>query len=415
MTVTRSGKMIERCRQNFGSAPRDLESEEKRAFRLRPPFLMRFLFLARGDELRTVLRDQNTLRDHGRVVWGFLVRANQTLFRRKNRLVLPANVIYSPDSYFDDRAAVLQDAAGGIFPLKETSPGDDELGRFARAVTNELARNMRLPLPPTLCENREAYFTTCLIQPSHLPGGRLAKGVFPLVICPEKTDAVMILPSRYWPEELRAAWAPEGDGGGDAERGPPPVLEDGEVIGRSVFKSVLLIALMAIFLAVSVLILWGFATAPKAAPNAPQAKDGGAPCGFLVLAVAALFFCPILTYTSIADLLARKRLVLGRDRLQYVRRTGGEDVVITQIPYWNVDDIKYRHESGVQEVRIRLFDLDDPDTYTSGDGFEDMERTFDCHFAIGGGYTVGVPAIRDRLKSRVQKYRKRRDAGPARD
>ena len=81
--------------------------------------------------------------------------------------------------------------------------------RFARAITDELARTMRLPLPRSLCQGKESYLTTCLIQPSHLPRGYLATGFFPLVICPEKTEAVMILPARYWPQELRKSWAGE--------------------------------------------------------------------------------------------------------------------------------------------------------------------------------------------------------------
>jgi hypothetical protein len=42
-----------------------------------------------------------------------------------------------------------------------------------------------------------------------LSGGYLATEFFPLVICPEKTDAVMILPARSWPEELCEFWAGE--------------------------------------------------------------------------------------------------------------------------------------------------------------------------------------------------------------
>jgi hypothetical protein len=201
------GEMIQRCRDKFGSAPREMERQEQDEFRLRPSFLMRLIFLLSFDKLRRVVRDQNILRDHGQVVWGFLVQANQILFNPKNRQVLPANVIYSPDTYFDNRPEEMQDVAGGFFQLKGTAPGDKEMERFANAITDELARTMKLPLPRSLCQGKEAFFTTCLIQPSHLPQGYLASGFFPLVICPEKTEAVMILPARYWPKELRESWA----------------------------------------------------------------------------------------------------------------------------------------------------------------------------------------------------------------
>ncbi len=162
--------------------------------------------LLRRDKLCLVLRDQDVLRDSGRVVWGSLVQANNRLFNPANRLVLPANVIYSPDKHYDAHTSAMAGIAHELFQLKGTSPRENELRRFASAITDELLRTMRLPLPGSLCENREVYVTTCLIQPSHLPDGYLAAGFFPLVICPEQTEAVMILPSVYWPEDLRAAW-----------------------------------------------------------------------------------------------------------------------------------------------------------------------------------------------------------------
>ena len=204
-------QLIHQCRAKFGSPPRELRPEQQQAFRLKPSLLMRFVFLVSGDKLHTIMRYQHALRDRGRVVWGFLVQANQTLFDPTNRQTLPANVIYSPDPYFDTRVSFLQSLAQGLFELKGTSPGDQELERFAAAITDELARTMRLTLPGSLCEGREVCLTTCLIQPSHLPGGYLADGYFPLVICPEQTEAVMILPVDYWPQELRQTWGQEAD------------------------------------------------------------------------------------------------------------------------------------------------------------------------------------------------------------
>jgi hypothetical protein len=200
------GYLIQRCRENFGSPPRTLTREEEEQFLLRPSFLMRLAFWVAGDRLRIVVRDQHLLRECGQVVWGCLVQANQLLFDGTNRQALPANVIYSPDNYFDEKAALIRETAGGLFELKGTSPGDLELEEFAKAITDERARTMRLRLPQSLSQGKEIYFTTCIIQPSHLPESRLALGYFPLLICPEKTEAVMILPSRYWPEELCKLW-----------------------------------------------------------------------------------------------------------------------------------------------------------------------------------------------------------------
>ena len=58
-------------------------------------------------------------------------------------------------------------------------------------------------MPPFLCAGKQVFFTTCLVHPPHLPGHFITTSLFPLLICPEKTEAVMILPSSYWPEQLR--------------------------------------------------------------------------------------------------------------------------------------------------------------------------------------------------------------------
>src|SRR5437016_3531409 len=83
MMLDRLGEIMKCCRSNFGAAPRELSQVERKFFRLQPSPLMRFLFWASRDKLRTVLRDQDALRDHGRVVWGFLVQGNQLLFDPK--------------------------------------------------------------------------------------------------------------------------------------------------------------------------------------------------------------------------------------------------------------------------------------------------------------------------------------------
>jgi hypothetical protein len=199
-------ELIEGCRELFGDPPRDGSETDRRAFRFRPGWLLRTMLFLTRDKLRIVLRDQDILREQGRVVWGHLVQANTILFNPHNRQALPANVLYSPDRFFDDQVPLLGELAHGLFDLKGRSPVDKEMRQFAEAITNETARTMRLPLPSALTDGRTVYLTTCFINPPHLPGGCLKHGFFPLVICPEQTEAVMVLPCDYWPEELQAIW-----------------------------------------------------------------------------------------------------------------------------------------------------------------------------------------------------------------
>src|SRR5262249_19189053 len=109
------GELIQRCRKYLGAPPRELVGKEQNYFRLRPSLLMRAVFMLNGDKLGLILRDQHILRDYGRVVWGCLVQANQVLFNPSNRQMLPANVIYSPDTYFDDHLTFLRSVASELF------------------------------------------------------------------------------------------------------------------------------------------------------------------------------------------------------------------------------------------------------------------------------------------------------------
>jgi hypothetical protein len=153
-----------------------------------------------------ILADQPALLGRGEVVWGQLVQANQVLFDPGNNYTAPANVIYSVDPSFDGRANFLAGVAHGLFARKGTIPGERELREFVRVITDERERIMRRELPRSYCGGRSVYFTTCFIRPGHLPGNRIARPAFPLVVNFRETEAVMVLPSRFWPADLVAQW-----------------------------------------------------------------------------------------------------------------------------------------------------------------------------------------------------------------
>lgn len=163
-------------------------------------------FRQSNDPMLRILTDQQTLLDRGEVVWGRLVQANQILFDPSNHFTAPANVIYSLDPYFDGRGDILGGIAHGLFARKGSVPGDRELREFVRVITDERERIMRRELPRGYCGGRSVYFTTCFIQPSHLPGNRIARPEFPLLVNFQETEGVMVLPSRFWPPELVSRW-----------------------------------------------------------------------------------------------------------------------------------------------------------------------------------------------------------------
>jgi TPR repeat protein len=115
-------------------------------------------------------------------------------------------MIYSLDPYFDGRVGILGELARGLYAQKGTDPGDHELGQLVRAVTSEYQRIMRKELPRGYCGGRSVYFATCLIQPGHLPDNHIARSEFPLLVNFDETEAVMVLPARFWAPELVARW-----------------------------------------------------------------------------------------------------------------------------------------------------------------------------------------------------------------
>jgi hypothetical protein len=198
--------LLRSCRALFGTPPRSLSAADARACRLTLTPEVERLFVGSGDDLLRVLADQEALRDRGRVFWGHLVQANNLLFEPDNPHTLAANIVYATDPFFDGRAAVLARIAKGLFAQKGSSRADRELREFVRVVTDERERVLRRELPRGYCGGRCVYFATCLIQPGHLPGNHLARPAFPLVVNYQETEAVMVLPSRFWPPELAAQW-----------------------------------------------------------------------------------------------------------------------------------------------------------------------------------------------------------------
>ena len=198
--------LIRACRSLFGSTPRSLVAEDIQALRLNLAPELETAFRESNDPMLRILADQPALRDRGEIVWGRLVQANQILFDPSNGYTAPANVIYSPDHYFDGRADLLGRVAHGLFAQKGTVPKDRAVREFVRAITNERERIMRRELPRTYCGGRSIYFTTCFIQPGHLPGNCIARQKFSLLVNFRETEAVMILPSLFWPAGLVSQW-----------------------------------------------------------------------------------------------------------------------------------------------------------------------------------------------------------------
>ena len=86
---------------------------------------------------------------------------------------------------------------------------------------------------------------------------------------------------------------------------------------------------------------------------------------------------------------ARRRLIVGTDRIQLVELVGNDDTVVLQIPYSNLAEVKYEATRSHRRVGIDLLDLNDPETYAPRTNFETRRRAIGRHFCITVGYEGG--------------------------
>ncbi|NUK00947.1 hypothetical protein [Streptomyces lunaelactis] len=203
--MTRSAvECLNECRSNLGPAPRSFDFLDKRRYARIP----RPEWIAAAEPLQEILRQQNTLLREGRLVWASLVQANELLFRPGDH-DHPSTVIYSPDTAaFDDDPDRLRGIARALYALKGTGQEDAELAAFSRTLASEMEYEMRMRVPQSLAGDAEVYCTDIIVSRRHLPDGVLRSPLFPLIIHPEKTAMTMMLPSRYWPNELIEAERP---------------------------------------------------------------------------------------------------------------------------------------------------------------------------------------------------------------
>ncbi len=197
--MTRSAvESLNACRLNLGPGPRTFSFGDKRGY-LRIPLPE---WIADAEPLREILRQQNALLREGRLVWASLVQADERLFRPGDHDHV-SMVIYSPDAAaFDEHPDRLSALAHEVRTRNDTGHEDPELRTLATMLADDVEYAPRMRVPKSLAGDAEVYCTHIIIARRHLPDGTLRNGHFPLLIHPDVTPMTMMLPSRYWPQEL---------------------------------------------------------------------------------------------------------------------------------------------------------------------------------------------------------------------
>ncbi len=186
---------IQETRNKFGLPPRKISILERFYLEITPPSWMK---RARDVSLLKLYQDQDLLYKEGIVVWGQIIQANELLFKRGNN-DHPAAIVYSLDKTIDGKPEILGNIAQHLFSIKGEKT-DPDIQHFSDKLADEHVTDWKLPVPLRLTGGIECFYITTMVIRRHLPKWFLSNSLFPFLVCPDKTDAGMILPEKYWPK-----------------------------------------------------------------------------------------------------------------------------------------------------------------------------------------------------------------------
>lgn len=156
------------------------------------------------------IRDYRLLLEHGRVVWSSIVQASGDLFEPGSGDGT-AYAVYGMTSYFTAHPEALRYVAGRLFALKEIEFSQDEdRAALAASLSGEHGIPKPVPVPLSVSAGHTgAFLSTLIIHRGRLPTRRLTLPGLPVVVCPERTPGMMLLPTRYWSPNLVRLWHEE--------------------------------------------------------------------------------------------------------------------------------------------------------------------------------------------------------------
>jgi membrane protein YdbS with pleckstrin-like domain len=181
---------------------------------------------------------------------------------------------------------------------------------------------------------------------------------------------------------------------------------EGDVIGLSALAMIASMTVCAILTLVAIVGLIAYFT-----------PGSGLSVWALVAGIAVVVLCPLIVLFQVHLLKVKERLVLGADRFQVLHCVGGEDVVVTQIPYANIKEVTFESGGNQRRVGIDLHDMEEPQTFQTKGDFEITRNLNGFDYVIGGGYKEPLESIYQMLCARIDQHqaaqgklaRKRRD------
>lgn len=178
----------------LGVPPSQLRRSERNATRL----IRRAQWMADGDDsgLGWFLEAEDELMASGVVVAGTIVQANSNLFKDGDS-DHPGELVFSlsEDASTDGLLAL----SSKLYGLKGEETSNEDEAFFSAYLADEMERVVGVAIPDSVSTIPETYVSTTLFYREHLPAGRIASGIYPVLVSPN-TRVAMVLPLDLWTE-----------------------------------------------------------------------------------------------------------------------------------------------------------------------------------------------------------------------
>ncbi len=147
-------------------------------------------------------RALRTARRESVVLPGAMVQANGRLFDTDNEENLPAFYVVTFDDELESDPDELAEIARRMgAELKDAPPGSvpAEVQDIAEALTDEVPRWKRRPLPESWCGHPDTWVVDVLVEVAALPRKHIDRCLLPLLVHPTDLErSPEVLPAKFW-------------------------------------------------------------------------------------------------------------------------------------------------------------------------------------------------------------------------
>jgi hypothetical protein len=164
---------------------------------------------AEQEPMLDTLHRQKDIWRRGRIVWGFVVMANEALHLPGDD-DLPGDVVYSLSATDEEAWEKLPQIAKTLFEAKLAEAELSSLPQDKRGMIEHLRqetdRAFGLVVPPSMSHGMQCYLSSFWAHRGHLPEKAIGGRLVPLLVLTGKVHDVLIIPASFWPSDLLIPW-----------------------------------------------------------------------------------------------------------------------------------------------------------------------------------------------------------------